>query len=104
MYIKFDTKRLEMIVMCGPMEEYKPDRETKAIFNKMSKLKKKTQKKLEDIFGDIKISEMAKEAENDKQKKAEWAKYLDEEYNPEVKELIERINKKNEKFCPGLKK
>lgn len=93
-----------MIVMCGPMEEYKPDREMKTIFNKMSKLKTKTNKKLEEIFGDIKISEMAKEAEKDKKKQALWAKYLEEEYNAEVSAIIERIKKKNEKFCPGLKK
>ena len=68
MFFRFDPQKMEVHVVCGPNEEYKPDEASKELQEKCNALR------------------------------AKMSKFMIEEVNPGIEEIRDLCNKKNELF------
>lgn len=100
--LKFNKNNHELKVEVGVLEEYKPDREVKRIYNKLTKLKEKAENKLFTLTKTDNVKE-AREKLNSKKIEDKWKKYLEKEYYPELKDISLAIHSKNKKLCEGYK-
>ena len=100
--LKFNHQSHEIKVEVGLLEEYQPDREIKRIFNKLERLKENAAEKVYELTK-TEDREKAREKLKKKAIQTKWKKYLKEEYNPELQEILDSIHKKNKKLCQGYK-
>ena len=104
--LRLDLQRYELEVKVGVLEEYQPDREIKAIFNKLNKLKEQAEKKIATLVKadkDTPLNELQQKLSEDEKANEKFKQFVEAKFVPEMKKLINRINKKNEKICPGFK-
>jgi pyruvate/oxaloacetate carboxyltransferase len=99
--ISLDSANLNIHVVCGIEESYKPTAAIKKINKQVEELKEKTYKYLEDKFKtrDTKVIAQMVAASDDFRSK--WEQFLQNEYNPELEKIIEKIRKVNAKICPN---
>ena len=100
--LKFSHQTHELKVEVGLLEEYQPDREIKRIFNKLERLKEAAAEKVHELT-QTEDREEAKEKLKKASIQKKWTKYLKEEYNPELQEILDSLHKKNKKLCEGYK-
>lgn len=72
MFIQFDKQKIEILTICGILEDYKPSDNAIVINHKTQQLKEKIQR------------------------------FMDETVNPSVKEIEDLISKENEKHMAPL--
>jgi hypothetical protein len=99
--IRLNSANLNIDVICGIEESYKPTAEIKKVNKQVEELKEKTYKYLEDKFKtrDTKIiAQMVAASEDFKSK---WEQFLLKEYNPELEKIIAKVEKINAKICPN---
>lgn len=102
--LRLDAKNLTLNLQVGVLEEYKPDRELKNIHKKLETIKADAEKELARLTGeDLSMEQMKERLAEDKQLEEKWKAYLATEFTTELQKLVKRINKKNEKICPGYK-
>jgi len=98
-----DTNTLELKVMVGVLEEYKPDREIKAINKKIVSLREETLSTLKELTGEDKMVEALEFLKTEKSKNEEFTAFVAGAFNNCLVEINLRIEKKNEKICPNYK-
>ena len=102
--LRLNTQTMNLELQVGVLEEYKPDREIKNIHKKLEAIKEDAHKKLVQLTSDdLTMEQMKEQLAKDKETEDEWKKYLGSEFSEELKKLVRRINKKNEKICPDFK-
>jgi hypothetical protein len=102
--LKFDPRSFTVSVQVGILETYKPDKEIKAIVKKLDRVKSLAEKKLNSLVkGEMTPQERMSKLQEDSKAEAKWKTYVNDKFMPEIKDLIDRINLKNEQICPGFK-
>jgi hypothetical protein len=100
--LRINPKTTELEVLVGVLEQYKPDKEIRAINKALTELKSKVEVKAKQLFGEgLTPQEMVKKSLEDKELGEQFSTYLDSEYRPELELLLTRISNKNKKMCPG---
>ena len=99
-----DANKLLLEVRVGILEDYTPDKEIIAINSRLGELKLKTESKLKEITGVEDFAEGMEQLKNDKDKNDTMLKYIVEEFKGKLESIVTRIDKKNNKICPGYKK
>jgi len=96
MLLKFDPTNLNIYVMTGPLEAYKPNKEIKQLYKEATEVKAKIDqfalntwkttnpKELEDIFS------------KEEQEREKFNTYIKEEYVPKVLAIRDKVTKINE--------
>lgn len=97
MFVKFDVNKCMLSVQVGPLEHYKPTKKMKELFKKSQSLKEELNNFIYDTWGKIGPQELQEKLEKNDKEAEKWKKYLDDQYAPKAKELIEEVNKLNEK-------
>lgn len=99
--LTIDSKTLELKLMVGVLEEYKPNKEIKDIYKLSEKLKVKTTDKIKQLFGDINDQkEIIATLNKQEEKKKEWTKFLEKEYNVDLTLILDKIRAVNRLICP----
>lgn len=98
MYLRFDHKSLSMDMLVGVREAYQPNEEAAKLYDRVEALRNKSNQFVKDNFGDMKMEEIAKILESDKDKKATWDNYVNNDYAIELKGIIESVKALNESF------
>lgn len=101
--LQFDSKRCEVTVRVGVLEEYKPDKEIKRIHKKAKALRTEAEEKLSELTETKDGKEALKVLKENEETARQWREYLEGPFNSELREIIGSIKKKNEKICPGFK-
>ncbi len=96
MYFRFDHKNLSMDVLVGIKEEYSPNPEAAALYDRTDALREKSNKFVKDTFGEIPMSEISKILDSDKDKKQEWDNFVNGEYLSELKSIMDGVKSLNE--------
>ena len=96
-----NAKTLTLDVKVGVLEEYKPDKEIKAISRDVDELRKLISDKIVEIIGEKKTpSEVAAILGADKDKAEQWQLFLKGDFGKNLAKINERIKSKNIKICP----
>tara|TARA_R100000951_G_scaffold19275_1_gene16088 strand:- start:4595 stop:4933 length:339 start_codon:yes stop_codon:yes gene_type:complete len=103
-YLSIDKNRIELTVKVGILENYKPDKEIKELFEEVESLKKKLRSAKSRIIGKSKDNNHALQIlQKDKAKTEKWQKYLNNTYAKQLQEVQKKIDNKNLKICPNYK-
>lgn len=90
-YLRLNPSNLNMDVLVGLMEEYKPSEEIKEVHEKVELLKKETQEFLDKYWSKKTNEELQKIFKNSDGERKLWQDYLENEYNPKLKLIIEKV-------------
>lgn len=96
--LRFDPRNLNLDIVVGALESYRPNKTTKEILDSVGKLKSYTDDKIVQIFGKDKNSkQILEQMKKDESKKDKWEEYLHGEYDTKLKEIIKMVEKENKR-------
>lgn len=96
MLLKFDHNNLNLYVMTGPLENYKPNKQIKQLYNETLSLKDQIESFAEENWKTKKKDELEKIFEEKPEEKEKFDKYLQDEYIPKVLKIREEVKNINE--------
>jgi len=99
--LRLDAKSLNLSLVVGVKEEYKPLPEIIKLSENVENLKEKTNKFISENWQEKTIQELSVIFKNEPKEQEKWAKYLEDVYNPELKGLLTTIDTINDKICPN---
>ena len=97
--LQLNAKNLNLQVAVGVLETYVPTQEVREINSLVEKLKSKTEKFMKDNWGEKSNEEMATIFKKHEAERNKWKKFLEEDYNKDLKVIIKKIDKTNHKLC-----
>jgi hypothetical protein len=97
--LRLNSTNLNLDVLVGVSESYKPSREIKNLVKKVDALKEETKNFLKDNFDADTIAEAAKEISNDKNKQNQWKSFLKDVYAEKFTVIVDKIEVINKKLC-----
>lgn len=98
-----DLKTIDLEMKVGVLENYRPNKEIKALFKDVQDLKQEFSNKLLSIVGDVKTSQEAGQVLNeDAKKRDEWTLYLKDDFESKFRLIKERVYKVNQRICPNF--
>ena len=99
--LKLDPKSLNLTLMVGVSEEYKPREDAIKLAEEVEALKEKTNKFISDNWQNKTVQELSKIFKKEPKQQEKWSKYLEEEYNPKLQELLTTMDTINNIICPN---
>lgn len=89
--LRFDSKNLNLDILVGINETYRPTKKILNIHEKIKGLKEKLESYLEQNIGSKEPVEVLNIFQQDKSKEENWKDFLSHEYSPELNEIIKEI-------------
>lgn len=97
--LRLNSTNLNLDVLVGVSESYKPTKEIKTLVKKVDALKDETKAFLKDTFDADTIADAAKEIAGDKDKQDQWKEFLKEVYAGKFTVIVDKIEVINKKLC-----
>lgn len=99
--LTINSKTLELTLQVGVLEEYKPTKGIKEVFELTKQLKDETNSRIKQIIGGTKDQQEAvNKLKENQDKTKEWEKFLHDKYNVDLLVIIEKIREINRDICP----
>jgi len=96
MLVKFDHNNLNLYVLTGPLEPYKPSKRIKQLYTKALDLKTQIEEFALEEFKTKERKELEEIFDKEPKEKEKFDNYLKEHYVPKVLEIKEEVNSINE--------
>lgn len=96
MLLKFDHNNLNLYMMTGPLETYKPSKRIKQLYNETLNLKNEIEGFALENWKTKERVELEKIFDEKPEEKEKFDKYLQEKYVPKVLEIREEVKHINE--------
>lgn len=92
MFLRFDKKSLNVDVLVGVAEEYKPNESIIAIYDEAQQLREDTGKFLDENFSTRDQKIILEKLSADKELESKWKEFLVNEYGNRAQKIQEKVN------------
>jgi hypothetical protein len=92
MFVRFDKKSLNVDVLVGVAEEYKPNEEIIGLYNEAQELKESINNYLDSKFATRDQAAILKVLSENKELEDEWKNFLKNDFSAKVQQIQEKID------------